>query len=76
MSDHPEAILAGGNPVTQLVAAPKEKALIRAAAEQAIALTGVAPILEQKVGDISTGQRRLVELARVLAGPFDIHTSM
>ena len=67
-----EAILAGANPVTQLVASPADKTLTRAAAEQAIALTGVAPILDQRVGDISTGQRRLVELARVLAGPFDM----
>jgi ABC-type branched-subunit amino acid transport system ATPase component/branched-subunit amino acid ABC-type transport system permease component len=67
-----EAILAGANPLTQLAASPAEKGLIRAAAEQAIALTGVAAILERKVGDISTGQRRLVELARVLAGPFDM----
>jgi ABC-type branched-subunit amino acid transport system ATPase component len=67
-----EAILAGANPVTQLVASAADKALIRAAADQAIALTGLEPILDRKVGDISTGQRRLVELARVLAGPFDM----
>jgi ABC-type branched-subunit amino acid transport system ATPase component len=67
-----EAILAGANPLTQLVASPSEQTLTRAAAEQAITLTDTTPILEQKVGDISTGQRRLVELARVLAGPFDM----
>ncbi len=67
-----EAMLAGANPLTQFVASPGDRNLTRSAADQAIELTGLGPILEQKVGDISTGQRRLVELARVLAGPFDM----
>ncbi len=32
----------------------------------------MGPFLDKLVKDLSTGQRRLVELARVLAGPFDI----
>jgi ABC-type branched-subunit amino acid transport system ATPase component len=67
-----EAILAGANPLTQLMAAPGDKSLIRAATNEAIELTHLGEMLDKKVGDISTGQRRLVELARVLAGPFDM----
>jgi ABC-type branched-subunit amino acid transport system ATPase component len=37
-----------------------------------VALTGIADILDHKAAEVSTGQRRLVELARVLAGPFDM----
>jgi ABC-type branched-subunit amino acid transport system ATPase component/branched-subunit amino acid ABC-type transport system permease component len=67
-----EAILAGVNPVSQLAATPGQKTLIKAATEEAIDLTGIGSILKRRVADISTGQRRLVELARVLAGPFDM----
>ena len=67
-----EAILAGGNPRTQLLARRGEAELIDAATEEAVALTGIGDILDRKVAEISTGQRRLVELARVLAGPFDM----
>lgn len=35
-------------------------------------LTGIGALLAQPVAALSTGQRRLVELARVLAGPFDL----
>ncbi len=67
-----EAILAGGNPRTQLFARRGEAALIDAATEESVALTGITDILDRTVAEISTGQRRLVELARVLAGPFDM----
>jgi ABC-type branched-subunit amino acid transport system ATPase component len=67
-----EAILAGGNPRSQLLARRGEAELIDAATEEAVALTGIGDILDRNVTEISTGQRRLVELARVLAGPFDM----
>ncbi len=67
-----EALMAGGNPLTQLAARGREKAILTAASEEAIERTGIGGILDQKVGVITTGQRRLVELARVLAGPFDM----
>jgi ABC-type branched-subunit amino acid transport system ATPase component/branched-subunit amino acid ABC-type transport system permease component len=67
-----EAILAGANPLSQLAASRSQKTLINSATEEAIELTGIDSILNRRVGDISTGQRRLVELARVLAGPFDM----
>jgi ABC-type transport system involved in cytochrome c biogenesis ATPase subunit len=37
----------------------------------AIELTGIGSYVDSPVELLSTGQRRLVELARVLAGPFD-----
>jgi ABC-type branched-subunit amino acid transport system ATPase component len=43
-----------------------------AAAEQALALAGVAGLADRPVAALSTGQRRLVELARCLAGQFDL----
>jgi len=47
----------------------------RAAAEAvdaALALTGITHLAGRQVGALSTGQRRLVELARCLAGDFDV----
>ena len=43
-----------------------------AAAEHAMALAGVADLAERPVATLSTGQRRLAELARCLAGEFDV----
>ncbi|MCW2931250.1 MAG: transporter related, partial [Actinomycetia bacterium] len=41
------------------------------AAAAAIDLTGIGAYVDSPVERLSTGQRRLVELARALAGPFD-----
>ena len=43
-----------------------------AAADQAMALAGIADLADRPVAALSTGQRRLVELARCLAGQFDV----
>jgi ABC-type branched-subunit amino acid transport system ATPase component len=67
-----ESILAGANPLTHLASSPGDRSLIRAATDEAIEVTGIGALLDRTVGDISTGQKRLVELARVLAGPFDM----
>ncbi len=67
-----ESVMAGARPTTQLLGRRRDSAVIEAATRRAAALTGVQGILEAKVAEISTGQRRLVELARVLAGPFDM----
>jgi len=67
-----EASLAGGNPVAQLMARRGEKALVRRAVDDAIELTGIGPLAKLQAGLLPTGQRRVVELARVLAGPFDL----
>ncbi len=67
-----EASLAGGNPLTQLVALPEQRHETRRATSEALELCGIADLAETQAGALSTGQRRLVELARCLAGPFDV----
>jgi ABC-type branched-subunit amino acid transport system ATPase component/ABC-type branched-subunit amino acid transport system permease subunit len=67
-----EASLAGRGYLTQLAAKPADRARTEAAATEAMALAGISDLADRRAGDLSTGQRRLVELARVLAGPFDL----
>jgi ABC-type branched-subunit amino acid transport system ATPase component/ABC-type branched-subunit amino acid transport system permease subunit len=67
-----EAAFAGRNPLTQLFSRRSEKARIRAAAWAAMRACGIEELADRKVGGMSTGQRRLVELARCLAGPFNM----
>jgi ABC-type branched-subunit amino acid transport system ATPase component len=67
-----EASQAGANVVTQLAARPAEWREARSNAAEAMELCGIAHLARQQVGALSTGQRRLVELARCLAGPFDV----
>ena len=67
-----EASLAGANPARQLVSSRGQRATVRRAVEDAIELTGIGPLADLQAGLLPTGQRRMVELARVLAGPFDL----
>lgn len=67
-----EAILAGRNPVRHLLTRRGDRQVVDDSVFEAIELTGIRAIQDRAVSDISTGQRRLVELARVLAGPFDL----
>jgi len=67
-----ECALAGANPLGQLVVPHAERREIAAASVNAIDLAGIGLFVDRPVGDLSTGQRRLVELARALAGPFDV----
>ncbi len=67
-----EASMAGGNPLTQLLSGPQRWAEVQARGEEALALVGIEGLAGQQAGLLTTGQRRLVELARVLAGPFDV----
>jgi len=67
-----ESSMAGGNPVTQLIPAPGDRVEVRRAVDEAIELTGIGPLVELQAGLLPAGQRRMVELARVLAGPFDL----
>jgi ABC-type branched-subunit amino acid transport system ATPase component/branched-subunit amino acid ABC-type transport system permease component len=66
-----ESALAGSNPLRQVVGRRGDTREIDRAVAAAIELTGVGAYLDKPVDHLSTGQRRLVELARVLAGPFD-----
>jgi ABC-type branched-subunit amino acid transport system ATPase component/branched-subunit amino acid ABC-type transport system permease component len=67
-----ESSLAGGNPVTQLIPRPGDGVEVKRAVDEAIELTGVGALADQQAGLLPAGQRRMVELARVLAGPFDL----
>ena len=67
-----EASMAGANPVRQLVGGARQRTTVRTAVEDAIELTGIGPLAELQAGLLPVGQRRMVELARVLAGPFDL----
>jgi ABC-type branched-subunit amino acid transport system ATPase component/branched-subunit amino acid ABC-type transport system permease component len=67
-----EASMAGANPVRQLVGSAAQRAAVHRAVEDAIELTGIGPLAHLQAGLLPVGQRRMVELARVLAGPFDM----
>ncbi len=67
-----ESSMAGANPLTQLIGSPNDRAVVRRAVDEAMELTGIGPLSDLQAGLLPAGQRRLVELARVLAGPFDL----
>jgi ABC-type branched-subunit amino acid transport system ATPase component/branched-subunit amino acid ABC-type transport system permease component len=67
-----EASQAGGNLLAQLVATRHDQRERRLATNEAMALCGITELADLQAGSLSTGQRRLVELARCLAGPFDV----
>jgi ABC-type branched-subunit amino acid transport system ATPase component/branched-subunit amino acid ABC-type transport system permease component len=67
-----EASMAGGNPLTQLFSRRGEKNVVQAAVDEAIELTGIGSLANLQAGLLPTGQRRMVELARALAGPFEL----
>jgi ABC-type branched-subunit amino acid transport system ATPase component/ABC-type branched-subunit amino acid transport system permease subunit len=67
-----EAPVAGASYLGQLAANRRERRRTLLAAREAMEMADVAGIADHRVGDLSSGQRRLVELARVLAGPFEL----
>ena len=67
-----EAGQAGRRPWQHLAETRTESRNRGAAAGQAMALAGIADLADRPVAALSTGQRRLVELARCLAGQFDL----
>ena len=67
-----EAHHAGSNPLGHLFAPRSQTHAVRAATAAAITVCDLGGIGRRRVGTLSTGQRRLVELARCLAGPFDL----
>jgi ABC-type branched-subunit amino acid transport system ATPase component/branched-subunit amino acid ABC-type transport system permease component len=67
-----EAALAGANPFKQLISGRGERGQVESSVASAINLCGLREIAGQYAGSLSTGQRRLVELARCLAGPYRI----
>lgn len=67
-----EAPLSGRGPRSVLTGTAKEQREVAAATAEAARLTGITDLLDRPAGALSTGQRRLVELARVMAGPYDL----
>jgi ABC-type branched-subunit amino acid transport system ATPase component/branched-subunit amino acid ABC-type transport system permease component len=67
-----EASMAGSNPLTQVFGSRHANQLVDSAVDQALMTTGTSRIADVQVGLLPIGQRRLVELARTLAGPFDL----
>ena len=65
-----EASQAGANPLRQLAATGSTLEATRYRAAAAMELCGITALAQRQVGALSTGERRLVELARCLAGPF------
>jgi ABC-type branched-subunit amino acid transport system ATPase component len=66
-----EARLAGGSFRTQLWSGRGGRSRIAEAARSAMADCGIVDLASLPAGSLPTGQQRLVELARVIAGGFD-----
>jgi ABC-type branched-subunit amino acid transport system ATPase component len=63
---------AGANALRQVVASPADKRDLEAATWEALELCGIAHLADAQAGIVTTGQRRLIELARALCGDFDV----
>lgn len=66
----PAAYYSSFRPLGLIYSTRKETKQIREAGTLAIERCGLGPLATKVVGDLSTGQRRLVELARAIATPF------
>jgi ABC-type branched-subunit amino acid transport system ATPase component len=67
-----EAMRAGQSAIKQISGKRGERSEIERLARAAADMVGISSLLAKAAGDISTGQQRLVELARTVAGGFDI----
>ena len=67
-----EAGLAGASPLRQLAASRAQARQVDEAVAGALAAVSIGHLAGMQAGLLSTGQKRLVELARVLAGGFDV----
>ena len=65
-----EASVVGGNPFRQVIAGRAQTRAIAEATDQALEVCGITALAGRSAATLSTGQRRLLELARVLAGGF------
>ncbi|MGQ0465919.1 MAG: ABC transporter ATP-binding protein [Sporichthyaceae bacterium] len=67
-----EAAMAGRNPLRHLAASRADRRLTYRRADAAMEMCNIAHLADRRPADLSTGQRRLVELARVSAGEFRV----
>jgi ABC-type branched-subunit amino acid transport system ATPase component/ABC-type branched-subunit amino acid transport system permease subunit len=63
---------AGWNPVDHLVSRRRQRSEVAARTAHAIELCAITEFADVRAGELSTGQRRLVELARCVAGRFHV----
>jgi ABC-type branched-subunit amino acid transport system ATPase component len=68
----PEMRQAGRRTWTHLFAPAAERRVVRERTEDALAVCGLTASADLRTGELSTGRRRLVELARALASRFDL----
>jgi ABC-type branched-subunit amino acid transport system ATPase component/branched-subunit amino acid ABC-type transport system permease component len=67
-----EASQAGRRVQSQIFASPTQRRETTDATMAALDICGITDLVGMQAGALSTGQRRLVELARCLAGDFDV----
>ena len=67
-----EARLAGGRPLGPVRATREEKRATAEATDRALQRCGISHLAGRRAGLLPSGQRRLVELARALAGDFEL----
>ncbi|MCA1844458.1 MAG: ATP-binding cassette domain-containing protein, partial [Actinobacteria bacterium] len=67
-----EARFAGSSPLRQLFSAPGERQTVQTEVARALQVCGIEHLAHRKAGGISTGERRLLELGRVVAGNFSV----
>jgi ABC-type branched-subunit amino acid transport system ATPase component len=67
-----EAALAGRNPFKHIRASSSQAKDLRKLSHEAMEMCGIGHLATRRPADLSTGQRRLVELARCIAGEFPV----
>jgi ABC-type branched-subunit amino acid transport system ATPase component len=65
-----EARLVGGNPLRQFRPRRADRTRVAAATERALDTCGISDLAAERASVLTTGQRRLLELARVIAGGY------
>ena len=67
-----EAAMAGANPLKHIRASIAQTNTLRKLTESSLEMCGIGHLANRRPADLSTGQRRLVELARCIAGEFPV----
>jgi ABC-type branched-subunit amino acid transport system ATPase component/branched-subunit amino acid ABC-type transport system permease component len=67
-----EGAMAGGRLLAHVAATPRQRSIVREAASDAMELVGIGDLAEREIRTLSTSEKRQVELARCLAGKFDV----